>query len=209
MYFSTESSLMNDPAIEYWFDFASPYSYLSTLHIDTLARLRGVRVLWRPLLLGPIFRSAGWEASPFLQQPAKLAWMWTDLVRQCARHALPWRRPSQFPRNSLLPARIAIACQDERWIGQFCARVFELNFVHDREINGTEAMHGVLSALGLPAGEVLARAQSPDVKQALRDQTERATQRGLFGAPSFFVGDALYWGNDQLEDALDAACLRP
>ena len=103
---------MNDAAIEYWFDFASPYSYLSTAHIEVLARSRGLRVLWRPLLLGPVFRAAGWQGSPFLQQPAKLAWMWTDLERQCARHALPWRRPSQFPRSSLLPARIALAYSD-------------------------------------------------------------------------------------------------
>ena len=199
---------MNDPVIEYWFDFASPYSYLSTAHIDTLARLRGVRVLWRPLLLGPIFRSAGWDSSPFLQQPVKFAWMWTDLERQCARHGLPWRKPSQFPRNSLLPARIALATEDAPWIATFCTRVFELNFVHDTEMNDVAAMQGVLDALGLPADDVIARSQSPDAKQALREQTERAAQRGLFGAPSFFVGDDLYWGNDQLEDALDAAACR-
>lgn len=199
---------MNHPHIEYWFDFASPYSYLSTLRIEALARERGVRVAWRPLLLGPIFRSAGWESSPFLQQPVKFAWMWTDLARQCARHGLPWRKPSQFPRNSLLPARIALSHSDAPWIATFCTRVFELNFVHDTEMNDVAAMRGVLDALGLPADDLIAQSQSPDAKQALREQTERAAQRGLFGAPSFFVGDDLYWGNDQLEDALDAAARR-
>ena len=196
---------MNDAAIEYWFDFASPYSYLSTAHIDVLARSRGLRVLWRPLLLGPVFRAAGWQGSPFLQQPAKLAWMWTDLERQCARHALPWRRPSQFPRSSLLPARIALAHSDAPWIARFCTAVFELNFVQDADIDDPAAMHALLTGLGLQAETVITRAQSPEVKQALREQTEQGTRRGLFGAPSFFVGDALYWGNDQLEDALDAA----
>lgn len=196
---------MNDAAIEYWFDFASPYSYLSTAHIDVLARSRSVRVLWRPLLLGPVFRAAGWQGSPFLQQPAKLAWMWTDLERQCARHALPWRKPSQFPRNSLLPARIALAHSDAPWIARFCVEVFELNFVQDSDIDDPAAMHALLTGLGLQAEAVITRAQSPEVKQALREQTEQGTRRGLFGAPSFFVGDALYWGNDQLEDALDAA----
>jgi 2-hydroxychromene-2-carboxylate isomerase len=199
---------MNDPHIEYWFDFASPYSYLSTLRIEALARERGVRVAWRPLLLGPIFRSADWESSPFLQQPVKFAWMWTDLARQCARHGLPWRKPSQFPRNSLLPARIALANEDAPWVATFCTRVFELNFVHDTEMNDVAAMQGVLDALGLPADDLIARSQSPDAKQALREQTEQAAQRGLFGAPSFFVGDDLYWGNEQLEDALDAAACR-
>lgn len=196
---------MNDAAIEYWFDFASPYSYLSTAHIDVLARSRGLRVLWRPLLLGPVFRAAGWQGSPFLQQPAKLAWMWTDLERQCARHALPWRKPSQFPRSSLLPARIALAHSDAPWIARFCVQVFELNFVQDADIDDPAAIHALLTGLGLQADAVITRAQSPEVKQALREQTEQGTRRGLFGAPSFFVGEALYWGNDQLEDALDAA----
>ncbi len=196
---------MNDPVVEYWFDFASPYSYPCTAHIDTLARLRGVRVLWRPMLLGPIFRAAGWQGSPFLQQPARFAWMWTDLARQCARHALPWRKPSTFPRSSLLPARIALAHCDAPWIAVFCTRVFELNFVQDADIDDVSAMHRLLGELGQPADELIAHAQSPEVKQALRAQTEYGAQRGLFGAPSFFVGDALYWGNEQLEDALDAA----
>jgi len=199
---------MNDPHLEYWFDFASPYSYLSTLRIEALARARGVDVRWRPLLLGPIFRSAGWDSSPFLQQPVKFAWMWTDLARQCARHALPWRKPSQFPRNGLLPARIALANSDAPWIATFCARVFELNFVHDTDISDVEAIQRVLNELGLPVADLIAQSQTPEVKQALREQTEQAAQRGLFGAPSFFVGDALYWGNDQLEDALDAAARR-
>ncbi len=197
---------MNTPHIEYWFDFASPYSYPSTLRIEALARQRGVKVIWRPLLLGPVFRAAGWAGSPFMEQPVKLAWIWTDLERLCARHALPWRKPSLFPRGSLLPARIAIAHHDEAWIGSFCAKVFELNFVHDGEIDRIDAMRGVLLELGLPADSMIERAQSPEIKLALREQTALGERRGLFGAPSFFVGDALYWGNEQLEHALDAAC---
>lgn len=83
--------------------------------------------------------------------------------------------------------------------------MFELNFVQDSDIDDPAAMHALLTGLGLQAETEITRAQSPEVKQALREQTEQGTRRGLFGAPSFFVGDALYWGNDQLEDALDAA----
>ncbi|HEY9193512.1 MAG TPA: 2-hydroxychromene-2-carboxylate isomerase [Methyloversatilis sp.] len=200
---------MNNPHIEFWFDFGSPYSHLSAQRIDTLARERGVRVLWQPMLLGPIFRNAGWSGSPFLQQPAKLAYMWTDIARQSAKYQQPWTHPSAFPRASLLPARIATAFGDEAWIGQFCAQVFALNFVHDKEIDSVDAMQRVLHDLGLPADTVIARAQTPEIKQALRDRTALGEQRGLFGAPSFLVGDALFWGNDRLEDALDAACNLP
>ncbi len=199
---------MATPHIEFWFDFGSPYSYLSAQRIDALARERGVSVVWRPMLLGPIFRNAGWSGSPFQQQPAKLAYMRTDVARQSAKYGLPWTRPSVFPRSSLLPARIATAFGDEAWIGPFCAQVFALNFVHDTEIDSVDAMRGVLHDLGLPADTVIARAQTPEIKQALRDRTALGEQRGLFGAPSFLVGDALFWGNDRLEDALDAACDR-
>ena len=197
---------MNTPHLEFWFDFGSPYSHLSAQRIDALAHERGVRVVWRAMLLGPIFRNAGWSGSPFQQQPAKLAYMWTDIARQSAKYRLPWTQPTAFPRSSLLPARIATAFCDEAWIGQFCARVFALNFVHDAEIDGVDAIQGVLRDLGLPADTVIASAQTPEIKLALRDRTALAEQRGLFGAPSFLVGDALFWGNDRLEDALDAAC---
>src|ERR1700749_3340452 len=96
------------PAIEFWFEFASTYSYLSVMRIEVAARPYGVRVIWKPFLLGPIFRARGMETSPFLLQKEKGIYMWRDMMRQCRKYGLRWTQPSTFPRVSVLPARIAL-----------------------------------------------------------------------------------------------------
>lgn len=191
--------------MEFWFDFGSNYSYLSVMRIEEAAGQRRVDLEWRPFLLGPIFRSLGWTDSPFVLQPAKGAYMWRDMARQCEKYGLPWRKPSNFPRRPILPMRVAILGAGEPWIGEFCRHVMLLNFWHDVEIDAPEAVGGILAGLGLPAEGLIARAQSQENKLALRRQTEEAQQRGVFGAPTFFVGEEMFWGNDRLEDALGLA----
>jgi 2-hydroxychromene-2-carboxylate isomerase len=102
----------------------------------------------------------------------------------------------------VLPARIALLGVDEPWIGAFCARVMELNFVLDQDINQPEPMVRILTDLGLPASDLLNQAQSAPTKARLREQTDQARARGIFGAPTFFVGTEMFWGNDRLDDAL-------
>ena len=97
------------PKLDFWFDFASTYSYLAAMRIDALAAEAEVDVQWRPFLLGPIFAAQGWTTSPFNIYPAKGRNMWRDLERQCARMKLPLKRPSPFPQNSLAAARMAVA----------------------------------------------------------------------------------------------------
>src|SRR6185369_6577026 len=94
--------------IEFWFEFASTYSYPAAWRVEELARDAGCEVAWRPFLLGPIFAGQGWNDSPFNVYPAKGKYMWRDLARVCAKHDLPLRHPSQFPRNGLLAARVAL-----------------------------------------------------------------------------------------------------
>lgn len=192
--------------IEFFVDFASTYSYLSVMRIGSLATAAGVSVRWRPFLLGPIFRELGWSTSPFLLQAAKGAYMWRDMERQCSKYGLAWRRPSEFPRNSLLAARVAIAGEGQPWIAAFIRRTMTANFVEDRDIGSPEVIAGLLREVGAAPNELLAAAASEPVKAGLRTQTDKARQRGIFGAPTFVVGAELYWGNDRLEDALaDAA----
>jgi 2-hydroxychromene-2-carboxylate isomerase len=193
------------PDIEFWFEFGSNYSYLSVMRIEDVARRCGVRVVWKPFLLGPIFRALGMENSPFVLQKEKGAYMWSDMVRQCRKYGLPWTRPTAFPRPGVLPARIALLGAEETWIGAFCRGVMERNFVRDQDINGPDAMAEILIGLGLPGADLLARAQSEPVKTRLREQTEQARARGIFGAPTFFVGSEMFWGNDRLDDALNLA----
>lgn len=189
--------------IEFWFEFGSNYSYLSVMRIEQAAQRLGVRIAWKPFLLGPIFRALGMENSPFVLQKEKGAYVQQDMARLCRKYGLaPWVKPSVFPRLGVLPLRIALLGVEQPWIGAFCRKVMELNFAQDQEINQPEQMVPILVALGLPALDIVERAQSEPIKTQLRDQTEQARARGIFGAPTFFVGTEMFWGDDRLDDAL-------
>jgi 2-hydroxychromene-2-carboxylate isomerase len=192
-------------ALEFWFEFASTYSYPATMRIEAACRARSVPLLWKPFLLGPIFAAQGWRDSPFNLYPAKGRYMWRDLERLCARDGLALRRPSVFPRNGLLAARIATLSAAEPWIGAFVRAVYQANFGEDREISESAVIAGILEALGLPAAALIRDAASTAAKDRLRAATEDARERGIFGAPSFVVGGELFWGNDRLDQALDWA----
>src|SRR5437764_5472816 len=191
---------MHGAVLDFWFDFASTYSYLAVMRIGPLAEEIGIRVRFRPFLLGPIFKAQGWTTSPFNLYPAKGRHMWRDLERQCAILNLPFRRPNPFPQNSLLAARVALVGLDEPWGKDFCLAVFRSEFGEGRSIESSAAMSDVLAGLNLDAAQVLQAAQSDAIKTQLRAQTAEAQRLGLFGAPSFTTGDGeLFWGSDRLE----------
>jgi 2-hydroxychromene-2-carboxylate isomerase len=188
--------------IEFWFDFGSNYSYLSMMRIRALAAGAGVRVQLKPFMLGPIFKTLGWETSPFVLQAMKGKYVWRDMQRQCVKYGLRWQRPSVFPRNALLAARVALLGEGEPWLDAFCEQVMLANFADDREIGDPAVIAAILESLGLDAAALIAAAGTEVCKAALRQRTAEAQARGIFGAPMFFVGDEMFWGNDRLEDAL-------
>jgi 2-hydroxychromene-2-carboxylate isomerase len=189
--------------MEFWFDFGSNYSYLSVMRIEAEAAARGVSIDWRPFLLGPIFRALGFDNSPFVLQKEKGAYVWKDMERQCRKYGIALTRPSVFPRAALLALRVALLGAQREWIAAYCREIMQQNFVHDRDIGSIEVVSEALAKLGLPAQQIIAEAQSDANKLRLREQTEVAASKGIFGAPTFFVGDEMFWGNDRLEDALD------
>jgi len=188
--------------IDFWFEFASTYSYPAAMRVESAARARGVTLRWRPFLLGPIFKAQGWNDSPFNIYPVKGTYMWRDLERICAAQGIALVRPSRFPRNGMLPARIAARFEDEPWIAAFVRGIYEANFAKDLEISEPAVVASVLEAVGQPASLVDAAA-SEDAKAKLRANTEEAISLGIFGAPSFTNGSELFWGNDRLESALE------
>lgn len=189
-------------AIEFWFDFASNYSYLSAMRIDDAAAERGLVVHWRPFLLGPIFQGLGWSNSPFVLQAAKGAYVWKDMERQCGKYGIPWRRPSAFPRAATLPMKVAAAHAEAPWIGRYSRAFMTKNFVHDETIDSEAQVVEVLSDIGLDAQSVLEEARTEARKGRLRGATAEAQSKGLFGAPSFIARGEMFWGNDRLDDAL-------
>jgi len=190
---------------EMWFDFASPYSYLAIERLEPLARRAGVAVALRPFLLGPIFQAQGWNDSPFRLFPGKGAYMMRDIARLADKYGIVYQRPSQFPRMSVLAARVALLGQDQPWGRDFCLAVFRANFADDHDIQDEEVVGRLLAGLGLDGAALVAQARQESTKEALRRQVDRARELGIFGAPSLIVGDEMFWGNDRLEDALQWA----
>ncbi|HRP97488.1 MAG TPA: 2-hydroxychromene-2-carboxylate isomerase, partial [Rhodocyclaceae bacterium] len=174
---------MSRPKLEFWYEFASSYSYLAVMRIEALAEQAGVEVVWRPFLLGPVFLALRWNDSPFNIYPPKGRYMWRDLARLSAKYGLPFRMPSRFPRSGVLAARVALLGERDGWIGPFSRAAITANFAEDREIAEPAVIGDILTKLGLPADALLAAAVTPDNKEALRSQTARATELGLFGAP--------------------------
>jgi 2-hydroxychromene-2-carboxylate isomerase len=199
------NAAMASAEIEFWFEFGSNYSYLSVMRIEAAAARLQVPIRWKPFLLGPIFRTLGWDTSPFVLQKAKGEYVWKDMERGCRELGLPWKRPTTFPRTALLPMRVALVGAGQPWIGAYCRRIMSLNFAEDREIDAPDVVGLVLEQLGLPALQLIEEARSEPNKLKLREQTEAARDRGIFGAPTFLVGNEMFWGNDRLDDALACA----
>jgi 2-hydroxychromene-2-carboxylate isomerase len=194
---------MADPVLDFWFDFASTYSYLAAARIRPLAAEAKVQLRFRPFLLGPIFKAQGWDTSPFNIYEAKGRYMWRDMDRLASDLALPFRRPDPFPQNSLLPARVALFGLTEGWGEDFSVAVYNAQFVEDGRIDDPGTLAEILSLMNVDAKATLEAAQSDDIKSRLRSQVEEAQQLGVFGAPSFTTADGeLFWGNDRLEQAL-------
>ena len=196
------------PAIEFWYEFASTYSYPAAMRIEALAAARGVELRWRPFLLGPLFAEQGWRDSPFNIYPVKGRYMWRDLQRLCDALNLPLVRPDPFPQNSLLAARIALALPDAKRAA-FSRAVYSAEFGQGRTISDPAPLAELLRAVGEDAEATLMRAQAPDNKAALKSACEQAQALGLPGAPCFVTSDKeVFWGNDRAEQALDWASRR-
>jgi 2-hydroxychromene-2-carboxylate isomerase len=201
--------------LEFWYEFASTYSYPAAWRVDRLAGAQGVRVIWRPFLLGPLLqRQQGLTDSPFNLVEAKGRYMWRDLERVCHQEMLPFRRPKIFPRRTLLAARLALVGAEQGWISGFSRGVFAAYFGQDRDISDPDVLSQiVLEAGGDPRAD-LAEAHGEPIKAALRASCHEAEHKGVFGAPSFVcietgaASGELFWGNDRLEQAVAWAAAR-
>lgn len=192
------------PTLEVWIEYASTYSYLTVARIGALARARGVTLDWQPFFLPPV-RQAQELGMPFPEGSARARYMWRDLERRARRLGVPYRRPGQYPVNSLNTARVAFLGAREGWCQTFTEQAFRLHWTEGCLIGTDENLAAALRHAGRDPAQVLPRALADANKEAFKGQTARAIERGLFGAPSFVAGDELFWGDDRLEDALDFA----
>lgn len=186
-------------SVEFWFDVGSAYSYLAWRSLPALAAARGATIEWRPMLLGAVFKATG-NRSP-VEVAAKSRWSLIDLQRWAQRIGTTIRMNPHFPINTLALMRGAVAMQmqGEQRLLRYLDAVFPAIWVEGRDMGDADTVATVLRAAGFDPAEVAALAGEPAAKERLRANTEEAVARGVFGAPTFFVGDQMFWGQDRLD----------
>lgn len=190
--------------VEYYFDFGSPAAYLASTQLPALASDTGATVLWRPMLLGGVFVATG-NASP-ASVPAKGKYIFRDFARFAGRYGVPLKTNPFFPINTLTLMRIAVGLQmrqDPRFM-EYCNTMFRAIWVEAHNMNDPATVASVLQAAGFDAPALLALASEQAVKDQLKAATEEAVARGVFGAPTFFVDEQMFWGQDRLDFVREA-----
>ena len=194
--------------VEFYFDFGSPAAYLAATQLPHVCADTGAELVWKPMLLGGVFQATG-NHSPAEIAP-KGSYMTTDLQRFAKRYGVPFAHNPHFPVNTLLLMRGATGLQataPERF-GAYVDAVFHAMWVEPRNLNDPATVGAVLQNAGFDAAALLALAAAPETKERLKAVTQEAVARGVFGAPTMFVGDDMFWGQDRLDfvrDALRAA----
>lgn len=189
--------------LEFFFDYASTYSYLAHREIESLAARLRAEIVFKPMVLGFVFKATG-NSMP-AAVPAKAAYMVHDVRRWVRHYGLPFHMPSVFPVNTIRALRTAVAALEEGTFGSYHHAVMKAYWANDQDIGDGEVLASVVTAAGLEGPRLVARADEPAVKQRLKANTDEAIQRGVFGAPTFFVDGEMFWGNDRLrfvEEAL-------
>lgn len=193
-----------DKIVEYYFDFGSPAAYLASTQLAALSAQTGATVVWRPMLLGGVFVATG-NASP-ANVPAKGKYIFQDFARFARRYAVAFNRNPYFPINTITLMRIAVGLQarDDPRFMDYCAAIYRAIWVDALNMNDPKVVASALSAAGFDADAMLTMASDPTVKDKLKAATELAVARGVFGAPTFFVGEQMFWGQDRFDFVREA-----
>lgn len=197
-------------SVSFFFDFSSPFAYLASTQIESVAARHGAVVIYKPFLLGALFKTIGTPNVPLQAMPEAKARLYrADLFRWADAWNVPFHFATHFPMNTVKPLRLTLAAPDDKKIA-LIHNIYRAYWVDDRDIANDEVLQNILEATGL-APEFVRAASEDEHRKALRDATDEAERLGLCGAPSFLVGDQLFWGQDRLhfvEKALDGWCPR-
>ncbi len=191
--------------LEFFYDFASPYSYLASTQVEKVAQRAGGQVRFRPFFLAGVFKATG-NRSP-AEVFAKAQYLLKDLDRWARRYGIPFRFPSVFPVPSLLALRTALVVEKQGKLVPFTHAVYRAVFAEDVDIGNPETLATLAASVGVDGAAAVAAA--PGEKESLARQTQEAIDRGSFGAPTLFVGDELFVGNDRLDFAEEALRATP
>ena len=191
-------------SFEFWFDLGSPAAYLAWQRLPALQRRTSAAAIHKPMLLGGVFKAQG-NASP-VTIPAKGKWILADLARIARIDGVPLAYGPGFPINTLALMRGAIGIQmrEPARFDAYVDAMFDAMFAKPRDLQDPKVIAEVLKAAGFDAAQIMALAADAEVKQALIRNTEAAVAKGVFGAPTFFVGEAMFWGQDRMDAVAEA-----
>ncbi len=182
--------------LEFYFDYGSPYSYLADTQVETIAKRTGAALARKPMLLGGVFKSTGNQSPMIIDQKGK--WANGDLGMWARFYGVPFQRNPHFPVNTLALMRGAAAAQIDGLFERYHPAMFKAMWVDGRNHNDMAEVGAVLAEAGIDAGRMAGRIQAQDVKDRLKATTDEAVARGVFGAPTSFVDDLMFFGNDRL-----------
>jgi 2-hydroxychromene-2-carboxylate isomerase len=190
--------------VEFYFDFGSPAAYLAATQLPHVCADTGAELVWKPMLLGGVFQATG-NHSPAEIAP-KGSYMTTDLQRFARRYGVPFVHNPHFPINTLLLMRgaTAIQLQQPARFDAYVDAIYHAMWVEPRNLNDPAEVGAVLQAAGFDPAALLAAAGQQEVKDRLKAVTQEAVARGVFGAPTMFVGDDMFWGQDRLDFVREA-----
>ena len=184
--------------VEFFFDFGSPYSYLAYKALPGIAAAHGAQIVWRPMLLGGVFKATG-NHSP-AEIPAKGKWLQQDLRRWAARYGAMFNNNPHFPINTLVLMRGAVGMQMRGAdFLKYIETIFHAMWEEPRNLGEAQELATVLRQAGFDADAFLALVNDAAVKEGLKNYTEEAVARGVFGAPTFIVDGEMFWGQDRLD----------
>ncbi len=183
--------------LEFFFDYGSPYSWLACRQVEALARRTSAELRWRPFLLGAVFKATGNQTPA--QNTYKARYLLKDLGDWTRTLGLPaFMPPASFPTDSLKANRLGLVADELGKLPAYSHAVYRTSFNEGRDISQPQVLADLLRGIGIDPQAAFARMLSQEIKDRLRKNTEEAVERGAFGAPTFFIGDDMYFGNDRL-----------
>jgi 2-hydroxychromene-2-carboxylate isomerase len=189
-------------ALDFYFDFSSPYGYFAATRIDALAARHGRATVWHPILLGVVFKQTGQQPLPAI--PIKGTYALRDIERTARWFGVPYRHPSRFPVSGTAASRAYywLDARDRAAAKRYALAVYHAYFAEDRDISSPEIAADIAAGCGLVREEALAGIASAPIKDRLREEVETAMARGIFGSPYVVADGEPFWGSDRL-DQLD------
>ncbi len=184
--------------IDFYFEFSSPYGYIASQLADDLGKRAGREVVWRPFLLGPVFKATG--QAPLVDIPMKGAYAKRDFVRSARYHGVPFVMPSKFPIGTVAALRAFYWAHDrDAALARALAKaLYKAYFVENRDISAPEVVVDVAKSVGIDAGGLSAALADPTVKDRAKNEVDAALANGVFGSPYFIVEGEPFWGNDRI-----------